>query len=80
MICLHQALVAVCEHLDEVCGIYFLNQWSNPGPLHWEHGVLATGSPRKALLWHFWITSKAKSYSNFGLQHTVFTKNQEDPV
>ena len=23
---LHQVLVAVCEHLDEVCGIYFLNQ------------------------------------------------------
>ena len=26
IIWLHQVLVAVCEHLDEVCGIYFLNQ------------------------------------------------------
>ena len=28
----------------------------------------------------FLITSQAKSYSNFGFQDTVFTKNQEDPV
>ena len=27
-------------------GIYFPDQESNPGPLHWEHGVLAVG-PRK---------------------------------
>ena len=25
------------------CGIHFPDQGSNPGPLHWEHGVLATG-------------------------------------
>ena len=24
------------------CGIWFLDKGSNPGPLHWEHGVLAT--------------------------------------
>ena len=28
----------------------------------------------------FLITSNAKSYSNLGLQGTVFAKNQEDPV
>ena len=25
------------------CGIHIPDQGSNPGPLHWEHGVLATG-------------------------------------
>ena len=39
---LHQVLVE--EH-----GIYF-NQGPNPGPLHWEHGVLATGLPGKSQL------------------------------
>ena len=29
------------------CGIYFPDQGSNLGPLHWEHGVLATGPPGK---------------------------------
>ena len=31
------------------CGIYFPDQGSNPGPLHWEHGVLATGPPGQSL-------------------------------
>ena len=31
--------------LAAACEIWFFNQGSNPGPLHWEHGVLATGSP-----------------------------------
>ena len=30
------------------CGILFPDQGSNPGPLHWEHGVLATGPPGKS--------------------------------
>ena len=25
------------------CGFWFLGQGLNPGPLHWEHGVLTTG-------------------------------------
>ena len=29
------------------CGIWSPNQGSNPGPLHWEHGVLVTGLPGK---------------------------------
>ena len=33
-------------------GIWFPNQGSNLGPLHWEHGVLAIGSPRKSLKLH----------------------------
>ena len=30
------------------CGIYFLDQESNPGPLHWEHGILTIGPPGKS--------------------------------
>ena len=29
-------------------GIKFPDQGSKPGPLHWEHGVLATGPPGKS--------------------------------
>ena len=30
------------------CGIQFPDQVSNPGPLHWEHGVLSTVPPGKS--------------------------------
>ena len=51
--------------LAEACGIQFPHRELNPGPLHWEHGVLATGPPGKSLIqllkcrkqgmapWHF---------------------------
>ena len=35
--------------LVAVCGIQFPDQQSNPGPLQWEHGILATGPPGKSL-------------------------------
>ena len=38
---LQQILVAAC-------GIQFPDQGSNPDPLHWEQGVLATGPPGKS--------------------------------
>ena len=38
---LHWALVVAC-------GIQFPDQGSNPGPLHWERGVLTTGPPGKS--------------------------------
>ena len=31
------------------CGIWFPDQERNLGPLHWEHGVSATGSSEKSL-------------------------------
>ena len=31
------------------CGIWFSDQGSNPGPLHREHGVLATAPPGRSL-------------------------------
>ena len=34
--------------LVAACGIYFPDEGSNPGPLHWEHGVLTAGPPRKS--------------------------------
>ena len=44
------SLVAACELLVVACEIYFHDQRWNLGPLHWEHGVLATGPPGKSPL------------------------------
>ena len=35
--------------LVAACGIYFPDQGLNPGPLHWDSRVLATGPPGKFL-------------------------------
>ena len=55
---LHQVLIAACgifslhcsiqEFLVTACGIYFPDQGSNRGPLHYECRVLATGPPGKS--------------------------------
>ena len=37
------------KSLDVACGIQLPDQGSNPYPLHWEGGVLATGTPGKSL-------------------------------
>ena len=42
-------LVEACKLLVAACGIYFLDQGSNLGPLLWECGVLATGLPENSL-------------------------------
>ena len=34
--------------LVAACGIQFSDQGLNPGALHWEHRVLATGLPGKS--------------------------------
>lgn len=44
-----QFLVTACKPLVEACGIQSPYQGWNSGPLHWEHGVLATGLPGKSL-------------------------------
>ena len=41
-------LVVACELLVAACGISFSDQGQNWGPLHWEHRVLGTRSPRKS--------------------------------
>ena len=38
-------------------GIWLPYQGSHPGPLHWEHGVLATGPPGKSLTPSLFLTS-----------------------
>ena len=43
-----ESLVVACELLVVACGILFSDQGWNPGPLDWEHGVLATGPPGKS--------------------------------
>ena len=40
------------QTLVVACGIEFLDQGSNPDPLHGQHGVLATGPPGKSLPFH----------------------------
>ena len=40
----------LCEILVAAWGIQFPDQGLNPGPLHWEHRVLATGPPEKSLI------------------------------
>lgn len=36
-------------NLVALCGIYFLDQGWNLGPLHWEQSILATGPTRDVL-------------------------------
>ena len=48
-------LVEACKLLVAACGIYFLDQGSNLGPLHWELGVLATGPSGKSHKFVFYI-------------------------
>ena len=48
-ICLCCIFVAACLIFVGICGIQFLDQELNLGPLHWECRDLATGSPGKFL-------------------------------
>ena len=43
------SLGALCELKIAACGIEFPEQGSHPDPLHWEHGVAASGPPGKSL-------------------------------
>ena len=38
---LHGSWLQLCAVLGAACGIYFPDQRSNPGPLHWEHWNLS---------------------------------------
>ena len=44
-----------CELLVLACGIYFSDQGLNPGWLHGELKILATGPPEKSLNYYFFI-------------------------
>ena len=41
----YESLLVAFELLVAACGIQFPDQGLNLDPLHWEHGVLATGPP-----------------------------------
>ena len=67
-------LVAVCELLVAMYGISFPNQGSNPAPLNWEPGVLATRTTREvpwnAFLFHECITCLGICYSHLDYCNT----------
>ena len=67
-------LVAVCELLVAMYGILFPNQGSNPVPLNWEPGVLATRTTREvpwnAFLFHACITRLGICYSHLDYCNT----------
>ena len=52
---LNQVLAVSGKLLVEACGIYFPDQVSTLGPLHWECR-LATGPPGKPQLFFFWFS------------------------
>ena len=47
------SLAAALKLLVSACGIQFLDQGSNPGPLHWKRGALTAGPAGKALFIYF---------------------------
>lgn len=47
----------MCWVLVAACGVLVLTK-INPGPLHWEHGVLATEPPGKFISGNFFNKSK----------------------
>ena len=58
LIRLHWVLVGTCRIFTAACWIFSCSLWDpaswpgiEPGPLHWECRVLATGSPGKSLLY-----------------------------
>ena len=50
-------LIMACKLLDEASKTYISEQWWNPGPLHWEFGVLTTEPEVKSLILNFLKTS-----------------------
>ena len=57
------SLVVICKLLVEACGLQLPDWGSNPGPLRWEHGVLAfnhQGSPEVSYVfkWGFIVFRK----------------------
>ena len=43
------SFIWLCRVLVVTCRIKFPDQGRNPGLLHWEHRLLATGPPEKSL-------------------------------
>ena len=58
-----QSSLQHARSLVATCRILFPNQGSNPGPLHWDCRVLATGPPEKSLYIFKWMRQKLKNIS-----------------
>ena len=61
---LHWVLLAAC-------GIYFPDQGSNPGPLHWECRVLANTPPRRSPSFLLEFPSQLNSFILPGIRMTI---------
>ena len=64
--------------LAVACGTQFPEQGSNLSPLHWEHGVLATGPPGKSL-YHFLEISEFPTFF-FKARKSCPSRNPEGHV
>ncbi|XP_059781364.1 rho GTPase-activating protein SYDE2 isoform X6 [Balaenoptera ricei] len=56
----------------------FPDQGSNPGPLHWEHGVSATGPPGKSLYFLSYENRKSKATLMMLLDHLKLVASYRD--
>ena len=57
--------------LATACGIKFPDQGSNPGPLHWEHRVLAAGPPGKSWFIHFLTKLGIINWADTEISHLI---------
>ena len=65
---LNQVLAVAGKLLVEACAIYFPDQESNLGPLHWEYRVLTTAPPGK--FWFLFFSFFIFGSSGSSLLHT----------
>ena len=73
-------LVAACELLVAECGIQFPNQGMNPGPLHWELGVLPTGPAGKFLFCIIILFLSTGSEYKFTLTEPILKQHSLHPL
>jgi len=66
-----QVLVMARKLLVAACGIEFPHQRLNLSPLHWEHGVSATGPPGKSL-WSLFYKNTNPIHDGSTLMTQVF--------
>ena len=64
------------SQLRHACGIQFPDQGSNPGPLHWEHGVLPIGPPGRSLK----LILDQENSPSFVAQRTKFLRIKSECV
>ena len=66
----HEGSLFVACKLRCSMWLWFPDQGSSPGPLHWEHRVPVTGPPGKFPMFRFWFATQTNTISkncNFSL-------------